>query len=409
MFSLDVAPRVGELHGRQALNHLRDRNAAGGFSRRLAAFATIPMMLLAGCADSAPPATSRSPATSASRTASQLPAPLPNSLQPGTIGLNAVTLILPATRTQQYDYLKAEGFPAVRLAIEWDLIERSPGEFDWRETDSLINGAVRRGLKILGLLTYAPSWAVPPQSRPLVHPGPADAKAWRNFVAHAAQRYRDVVHNWEIWNEPNVDDSFAPAPDLAVYSAMLKESYSAIKAVDRDSVVITGGTSPAVDTPTEMSPLTFIKGLYDHGVGDSFDAVGMHPYSSPELLSTEGAAETSNSNRAIKDVTELMAFHGQSGKRIWFTEFGASTAAPGGTAPDLSGQQVGVTLDRQADILTDGINYVRSLSNGGPIFLFDHRDIETGSRNVEFNYGLLRSDFTAKPSLAAVQALLRIR
>lgn len=394
------------------MNHTKDRGTAGGSSRRVAVFATVAMMLLvAGCSGSEPPATSGSPTPSEARTASQppTPAPSPNAVQPGAIGLNAVTLILPATRVRQYDYLKAEGFPAVRLAIEWDLIEKSPGEFDWGETDSLINGAARRGLTILGLLTYAPSWAVPPQARPLVHPGPAGAEAWRNFVTQAAQRYRNVIHSWEIWNEPNVDDSFAPAPDLTVYSAMLKESYSAIKAIDPDSTVVTGGTSPAIDTPTEMSPLTFIKGLYDHGAGDSFDAVGMHPYSSPELLSAEGAAATSNSNRAIKDVTELMSSHGQSGKRIWFTEFGASTSAPGASAPELSGQQVGVTLDRQAEILTDGINYVRSLPNGGPIFLFDHRDIETGSRNVEFNYGLLRSDFTAKPSLAAVQALLRVR
>lgn len=68
---------------------------------------------------------------------------------------------------------------------------------------------------------------------------------------------------------------------------------------------------------------------------------------------------------------------------------------------------MGVTLERQAEILTDGINFMRSLPNGGPIFLFDFRDVETGSRNVQYNYGLLRSDFTDKPALAAVQALLR--
>jgi len=173
--------------------------------------------------------------------------------------------------------------------------------------------------------------------------------------------------------------------------------------------VITGGTSPAVDTATEMSPVTFIKGLYDHGAGEFFDAVAMHPYSSPDLLSAPGPVDSSNSNRAIKEVSELMASQGQSDKRIWFTEFGASTSTPGATAPDLSGQQVGVTQQRQAEILTDGINYMRSLPNGGPIFLFDFRDVETGSRDVEYNYGLLRSDFSAKPALAAVQALLGAR
>lgn len=189
--------------------------------------------------------------------------------------------------------------------------------------------AARRGLKILGLLTYTPSWAVPPQARDLVHAAPADPEVWGNFVAQTALRYRDVIDNWEIWNEPNIDDSFAPAPDLALYAAMLEESYTAIKTADPESVVITGGTSPAVDIPTEMSPVTFLRGLYDHGAGDFFDAVAMHPYSSPDLLSADGPAESSNSNRAIRDVTALMASRGQSDKKIWFTEFGASTSTPG--------------------------------------------------------------------------------
>ena len=334
------------------------------------------------------------------------PLPSPAALPPGLVGVTAVTLTDPATRDRQYDQIAADRFSAVRLQIEWDLIERSPGRFDWAETDSLVNGAASRGLTVLGVLSYAPSWAVPPQYRDLVHPAPADAGPWANFVAQAAKRYSNVIHNWEIWNEPNIDDSFAPGPNLALYSSMLKESYRAIKRVDPQSVVITGGTSPAVDNPTEMSPVTFIKGLYDNGAGEFFDAVAMHPYSTPELLTTEGTSDTSNSNRAIKDVSDLMANEGQDGKRIWFTEFGASTATPGAVAPDLSGQQVGVSPQRQSEILTNGISFLRSLHNGGPIFLFDFRDVETGSRNVQYNYGLVRSDFTAKPALAAVQALL---
>ena len=186
------------------------------------------------------------------------PMPPTAALPPGLVGVNAVTLIDSATRDRQYDQIAADRFRAVRLQIEWDLIERSPGQFDWGYTDSLINGAASRGLTVLGVLSYAPSWAVPAQYRDLVHPAPADAGPWANFVAQAAKRYSNVIHNWEIWNEPNIDDAFAPAPDLALYTSMLKASYRAIKDVDPQSVVITGGTSPAVDNPTEMSPVTFI-------------------------------------------------------------------------------------------------------------------------------------------------------
>src|SRR6185369_14671954 len=113
-------------------------------------------------------------------------------------------------------------------------------------------------------------------------------------------------------------------------------------------------------------------GLYLNGAGDSFDAVAMHPYSSPDLLSDAGPWYSSH--RAIKQVRDLLESHGQGDKRIWFTEFGASTAGPDATGPDLTAQQFGVTEAHQAEILADGIDYLRSVPNCGPIFVFDHQD-----------------------------------
>jgi hypothetical protein len=326
-------------------------------------------------------------------------------LNPGTVGVTAITLRDDPVRGRQLDAMRAEGFPAVRLIIEWPLIEPSPGRFDWAETDAIVMDAATRNLTILGLVTYAPAWAATEEGRQYLHPAPADPQVFADFVKTAAERYRGVIRNWEIWNEPNVVQSFAPRPDVALYSAMLEKAYSAIKSVDPYSVVISGGTSPAVDQEGSLSPATFIHGLLSSGAGDSLDAVGMHPYSSPSLLSEQ--TQWYSSNAAINNVTYLMNYLGQSHKRIWFTEFGASTArvaAQPGTDP--SSQHVGVSESRQAEILVDGINYLRSLPNGGPIFLFDHRDIETGSNTVEFSYGLLRSDFSPKPALAAVQRLL---
>jgi len=320
------------------------------------------------------------------------------------VGVTAETVRIAATRDRQFALIKAEGFSAVRLDIEWPLIEPRKGQFDWAYTDQIVMGAANHGLTVLGLLFGAPSWAVAPAARSFIHSPPADPKAFGGFVKLVTQRYRKAVHSWEIWNEPNIGDSFNPTVNVPLYAAMLENAYSAIKSVDPAAAVITGGTSPSIDTDDSLAPGNFIRQLYQNGAGKFFDAVAMHPYSSPDFLSYEGPPYSSH--RAIKEVSDAMASNGQGYKRIWFTEFGASTAPTDAKGPDLGAQDVGVSEGRQADILTDGITYMQSLPNCGPIFVFDHRDGEN-SLEVVNDYGLLRSDFSPKPALAAVQAFVK--
>jgi hypothetical protein len=99
-----------------------------------------------------------------------------------------------------------------------------------------------------------------------------------------------------------------------------------------------------------------------------------------------------------------MASHGQT--RVWFAEFGASTSPAGATALHLAGQQVGVTAARPAEIRTDGSNDMLTSPHHGPIFVIDHRGIETGSRNVDYDYALLLPGSRPKPTASALDALL---
>lgn len=320
-------------------------------------------------------------------------------MPPGMIGVNAVTMMAASDqeRTKQFQSIPQSGFPAIRIPIQWPDVEKYPGVFDWTLTDKLVIGAYNSGLNILGLLTYTPSWAASPEGRTFLHPGPSDPAAFANFARLAAERYRGAIRNWEIWNEPNIVHSFGPTPDVAKYAAILKQSYSAIKSVDPYSVVVTGGLAPALDDGTNISPARFIQALYAAGAGKYFDGVGIHPYSVPDLLSK--GTDWWTSKNTISMITYLMDQNGDGAKRLWTTEFGASTSP--------NQPPYGVTEARQTEILVDGIKYLQSLPNAGPIFLFDYRDINTGSGNTEENYGLIRSDFTPKPSLAAVQQLIK--
>lgn len=316
-------------------------------------------------------------------------------VHPSVVGINAVTSRLPELRTRVYDAMADAGVKAVRLHVEWPIIEPARGQYDWRETDSMIDNALQRGMDVLGVVTYTPAWAATPEGRQHIHPHPADPQMFADFTRIAAERYRGKVRAWEVWNEPNVETHWAPKPDGALYADLLKRTYTALKAVDPANVVLTGGTSPTVDAPVKISPVTFVSQLYANGAGNYFDAVAMHPYSTPNLLSAPGPEWSSNSD--IAGVTRIMQANGQGDKKIWFTEFGA---------PTVSGHEFGVPPARQAEILVDGIDYLRGLANGGPIYLFDFQDIQTGNSYVELNYGLLRTDFTPKPSYDAVLPLL---
>ena len=313
----------------------------------------------------------------------------------GFLGVTAVTTSGASNQViaQEFSSIKQDRFNSVRLPIQWNDVEYVQGNLDWSSTDARVIAASSAGLNILGVVTYVPPWAATPEGRNAIHPSPANPAAFANFAKLAAQRYKTAIRHWEIWNEPNAVGHFAPRPDLWKYAQMLKLSYSAIKAVDPGATIMTGGTAPVADDGANISPAMFIFNLYMQGIKGSFDAIAVHPYCAPALLS-QGGDLWSSSKGAISAITWTMAVMGDGGKPIWATEFGAPTGPNG------------VTEARQSQILVDGINYFRSLPNAGPMFIFDHRDLGTGNTNPEFAYGLRRTDFSAKPSLAAVQALL---
>lgn len=310
----------------------------------------------------------------------------------GHLGVTAVTASdSKDLLTKQSSLISKYGFGAVRLTIHWPVIEPYPGVYDWASTDAQVEAFSDAGLDILGVATWAPWWDVDPANRNVMHPKPSDPQKFSEFAKLAANRYKDRIRTWEIWNEPNTGATFGPGVDLRTYVPMLKQSYEKIKSIDPSIEVLTGGTSPTIDNDTDLSPASFIEELYAAGAGPSFDAIAMHPYSAPDPLS-KASAQSYSSNTAIARIRETMIVNGDRNKKIWFTEFGAAS----GTGPES------VSEDKQAELLVDGIDYLRSLSYCGGIFLFDFRDYDTGNAVDELNAGLVRSDFSPKPALEAV-------
>lgn len=308
---------------------------------------------------------------------------------PAGLGIAAVSAgMSPQLLSRQSQEISEHGFGSMRLAIEWPVVEALAGTYDWTSTDRQVDTFAASGLNILGVLTWAPSWAVPTENRSLLHPAAEDSAPFSDFARLAAIRYQDKIQAWEIWNEPNIEIAFGPRVDVTKYATMLELTYRKIKDVDNSILVITGGTSPSIDNENNLSPSTFVQELYKAGVGDYFDAVAIHLYSGQGLLS--GSADPRSARSTISQVRDIMVRRGDQGKRIWFTEFGAPTAPRG------------MSEFEQAKFLVDGITAMRNLPYCGAIYLFDYRDIDSGSDAADFNFGLVRSDFSPKEALLEV-------
>ncbi|HEX7824013.1 MAG TPA: hypothetical protein VF477_03830, partial [Mycobacterium sp.] len=52
----------------------------------------------------------------------------------------------------------------MRVLIDWHIVEPVKGQYNWHYVDHWVNGSTKRGLKVLGLIAYSPTWARAPGS-----------------------------------------------------------------------------------------------------------------------------------------------------------------------------------------------------------------------------------------------------
>jgi polysaccharide biosynthesis protein PslG len=289
--------------------------------------------------------------------------------------------------------IAATGARYLRMDFDWSYLGREEGRLDWSPVDRVVREARRCGLEVLGLLAYTPEWARRPGGSG--QSPPADVNDFAEFASAAVERYRPRgVRTWEIWNEPNLTFYWEPAANPTEYAALLVAAYDAIKAVDPEATVLTGGTARAADEDdgSAVAPVTFLEGIYAAGGGDHFDAVAHHPYSFP-ALPLQGGGEN------FADITprlyEVMDEHGDGDLEIWGTEMGAPSTEV-------------VTLDFLADYVTEAYEAWRDWSFTGPLIWYSYRDAGTDPDDPEDNFGLVRADFRPKePALSAFAAVVR--
>lgn len=227
------------------------------------------------------------------------------------------------------------GVESVRVNFTWAAVERTPGSYDFRETDRLVRTAAAHGLHVLPIVFGTPFWASSDQSDPrraLLY-APTDPQLYANFMTALVGRYglrgsfwatsgtpRTPIRTWQIWNEPAADFFWATRPWPSTYTRLLRAAYRAVHQADRGATVVLGSlTGVGGSTPWGQ-----MRTLYRAGAQGAFDAVSVHFFSAASSV----RVTATQTLKVAKLLRRQMRRARDRKRKIWFTEL-TWTAAKG--------------------------------------------------------------------------------
>lgn len=285
-----------------------------------------------------------------------------------------------------FDRARESGSPWLRVDMGWcTLEEQGPGLIStWYQDrlDATVDGAARRGLRLLVTVGCAPGWA----GGTTFDSYPTDPAQFQRVTAYLADRYRGRVGAWEIWNEPDCIGE-CPNGSPAEFVAVLRAGYTGIKSGDPGVTVVSGGISG--------NNAEWISRMYDAGGRGFFDALAVHPYLDPADAPPDAPPDRIYRLTLVAAVRAEMERRGDAAVPIWFTEFGWTTAT--------TGERLGVDEPTQAGYLRAAVEQVqRDYPYVTHAFWFTMRDRDD-STPYENEFGLLHVDGTPKPAFEALR------
>jgi hypothetical protein len=253
-----------------------------------------------------------------SRAAVQLK-PLSQPIAPSFFGMHIHKLAFPS-KTGVLTPWPNVPVPAWRLwdvQVRWPDIEPSKGQWRFDLLDKYLTLAETHHTEVLLPLAVTPQWA---SSQPDVRSGwqqpgltapPKNLEDWRDYVRKVATHCKGRVHEYEIWNEPNLKQYWIGSPDELV--ALTREAHDIIKEVDPSAIIV----SPAATTGSGVGWLAEFLGK---GGSKYVDVIGYHFYVHPQPPEAIVAL--------VQRVKQAMASNGAGEKPLWCTEVGWAEPKP---------------------------------------------------------------------------------
>ncbi len=342
-------------------------------------------------------------------------------------GFNVDAKALDSTsKDTMYKVLGDAGFKWIREQIIWSSYEPAKGQFGNNyvaQVDSTVNTAAAKGVNIMFSIVHAPDWA----GGPGLPKNPQDVADVLKFMA---DRYKGKVAAYEVWNEQNLAFETGGQVNASAYVPILKAGYQALKSSDPNITVVMGGLTPTGVTghpEVALDDVQFLQQVYGINGGEVkkyYDVLGAHPGSNcnppdnswPDNPATSPCGNDPDGSRSftkdnsfyfkrILQLRKVMEDNGESGKKMWLTEFGwDSTQAPAAGyeyAKYISEQQ-------QADYLTKAFALGKSYPWMGVMFVWNLNfqvTLQSDTGNEKWGWGVVRQDWSPRPAYTALKAM----
>jgi Glycosyl hydrolases family 39 len=324
-------------------------------------------------------------------------------------------------RTAMLDEAVDANAGMVRTTVYWSKIApRRPSNasnpfdsaYQWDDLDELVRGAQFRGLESLLTIWGTPNWANGGKGANYAPTRLSDITA---FARALASRYSGrfpgypFVRFFSVWNEPNLEQFFAPTFDKKGkpvaplnYAKLYRAAYTGLKGGSPGAQIGVGETSPrGRDKPSpgpvqdSIAPATFAKLMSTSKPRVKFDGYAHHPYS------VLGAGPLQKARYPNVHLTQLKQFskdlHKWFGKvpNLWITEYGFETKP---------GEPRGVSSSQQAAYVSQSMNILRNIPTVKMLVWFILRDDPTST----WQSGLINRNDTRKPAFAAFAAKAKL-
>lgn len=229
-----------------------------------------------------------------------------------------------AKYSESGSYISQLGVSHARIQSGWARTETKKGRYDYAWLDEVVDGIVSQNVTPWISLGYGnPIYSSEITLGAKIFTDELTLKAWEKYVETTVSRYKDRVHKWEVWNEPNQKIN---KDNPSTYTTLLVRTCEAIKRVDPDAQIAAFALA-SVDAVYLSHVLNDLKKM---GKTDLFTHVSLHKYyENPD----DCDYDFMTLRKIVHDFNpELIVFQGESGcpsklewthalKHIQFDEF----------------------------------------------------------------------------------------
>lgn len=181
--------------------------------------------------------------------------------------------------------------------INWHRVEREKGVFD---LDPLAEASVRalhdHGLNVIFCLNFGNRLYSGPETRTFTQlpewnwcmPNPPTTpealEAWERYVAFMVERFRGVVHTWEIWNEWTIECYWGDRVNPEAFCEIVRRTIPIIRRLDPEAKIMLGSVAAGIQGfgssgfDVDGWAATDFKARAWKEFAPKVDAIGYHPF-----------------------------------------------------------------------------------------------------------------------------------